>query len=161
MDLRTYWVNYPKSLLKTNNSIYPGSISHLFLVFCFGILALSAGAQGGCYGYGSNKNDIGHDLVQLPDGDIVLAGEINKNSGDAFLMRFEPESRNIVWEKIYSTNGPDAAKGVVVQNGFIYMAGYAQSSNRAREMFVLKVDISDGSIVGGTSTNAAYGSSNQ
>ncbi len=82
--------------------------------------------------YGSNGADTPRDIMLLPDGGLLLAGEVRSNGGDVseyygdwdiWLCRFD-SLKNIVWEKTLGNEGEDHVNKILVNNaGNIMLAG--------------------------------------
>ena len=112
----------------------------------------------GCYGFGSGNSEEAHDVIELSDGDLVVAGEKDVNGKDAYLIRFTPGSQAVQWEKTYnnSNSKEDAAKALVKKNnGDIYMAGYTKTDGD-KDILIARINPSDGTL-----DNASYlGNSN-
>jgi uncharacterized protein YpmB len=105
--------------------------------------------SGGCYGYGTGNTEEAHDVIETSNGDILVAGETNQNSKDAFLLKFTPDgSQTVQWKQAYgTTSNTEVAKAVVEHNGYYYITGYSKASDK--DIFILKVDPSDGSVLNG------------
>ena len=105
--------------------------------------------SGGCYGYGTGNTEEAHDVIETSNGDILVAGETNQNSKDAFLLKFTPDgSQTVQWKQAYgTTSNTEVAKAVVEHNGYYYITGYSKASDK--DIFILQVDPSDGSVLNG------------
>lgn len=99
----------------------------------------------GCYGYGTSNTEEAHDAIQTSNGDILVAGETNQNSTDAYLMKFEPGSLNKKWEQTYGTSSSDVAKAVVEHDGDFFFVGYTKNPGN-KDIFIVQVDASNGSV---------------
>ncbi|MFH0968458.1 MAG: hypothetical protein V1862_12315, partial [Methanobacteriota archaeon] len=82
--------------------------------------------------FGGSKFDWGHSLVELPGGDLLVAGvsasadgdvSLNHGSGDIWVLRLTPDGQKI-WEKTYGGSFSDNVWKVELSpNGGAYLSG--------------------------------------
>jgi len=87
---------------------------------------------------GGSKFDFGNDVIQLLDGNILVAGNTfsndqdvqgHKGRQDAWLIQFSNEGE-LQWKKIYGGSGNDEATAIFqLPNGAINIAGNSDSKN--------------------------------
>ena len=116
-----------------------------------------SGQSGGCYGFGTSSTEEAHDVIETSNGNILVAGETNQNSGDAYLMKFTHNGQSVQWDQTYGTGNKDVAKGVVEHNGDYFFVGYTKSPGN-KDVFIVQVDTSNGNVknhkvLGGSNTD--------
>ena len=108
--------------------------------------------------FGSDKNDIGNDIIYLNDGVYIAGvtlGELPgcKTSGkwDAFLIRYDADG-NMVWCRQWGTPGRDSAEGISADSTGLYVTGFAEGpmyggqDNGGFDIFLSKFDFNGNMI---------------
>ena len=110
--------------------------------------------------YGGNGTEEGKDLVQLPDGGFVLVGSSTSESNggkDVYVVRTD-NIGNMIWEKTFGGEWDDIGNSVILgRNNSIYVCGETTRDNDTIDVYVLNIDINDGSTI----TEKLYGETNR
>ncbi|MEO8583671.1 MAG: gliding motility-associated C-terminal domain-containing protein [Flavitalea sp.] len=127
---------------------------------------------------GGNGLDIGNKMVQLDDGNFLIAattssadGDIKGNHGsggftDGALLKIDPLG-NVLWSKCYGGTNNEELLDIQIINGKTYVAGYANSTDgdipsnqKNYDVWLLTVDQAgnkiSSKIYGGSQNDVAY-----
>lgn len=98
--------------------------------------------------FGTAGADEGWGLDVGPDGDIYLAGFVQGQGNDVFLVRMDALG-NIAWETTWNRPFSQKAFEVRYANGFLYVGGASQRNFavQSQDMLLLKVWASNGTVV--------------
>jgi PKD repeat protein len=91
---------------------------------------------------GGDGNDQVEDMQIAPDGNLLIAGGTFSKPGsgdvsndpslgenDFWLIKLNPNNRQIIWDRRYGGSKNDVCNGLVLsRNGLIYLAGYTEST---------------------------------
>src|SRR5437867_780417 len=97
---------------------------------------------------GSPTGEAGYDLLELPDGRIVAAGDIHVNShgnDDMALVTLSADARTVLRQQTFGgPEGDDRARGVVAtrDSGYLLVGETLSWGGPGRRMLVVRVDAS-------------------
>jgi hypothetical protein len=109
--------------------------------------------------YGGNLYDKGTDLLQNPDGSLLICGSksISMTNEDFFLVKTDPDG-NVIWEKTYGGTNTDVANSIIFdfENEYL-LSGFSNSFSSSYDLLIYYVDL-DGNIkeqinIGGSLTD--------
>ena len=92
--------------------------------------------------YGDDGKEEGYGIVEDKDGYVIVGyTESTKNyNSDVYLLKIDKQG-NIIWKKSYGGPGDDEGHDIaIVNNGFIITGFSEGSSNRGKDLYLLKVD---------------------
>jgi hypothetical protein len=117
--------------------------------------------------YGGKQDDMGWDLLEMPDKGFLLAGTTltdNRNSRDMIAIRVD-ETGNVIWEKTFGTEKDEYCWDMVAtEDGYYLLAGETNLEGEYgkgnKDFYVVKID-SKGNIIwthtyGGQNTDRCY-----
>ena len=118
--------------------------------------------------YGGASDDSIRSFVELDDGNYLIAGitkSFGDSNGDIFLAKVSSSTGNVIWAKIYGTNGTDdypfITRGYNSNDNYIYLTFSTQYQTfGGRDIVVMKLD-QNGNIIwskrfGGTGDDIPY-----
>ena len=100
--------------------------------------------------YDQSPNETAYDIIELTDGNILIAGFYNdtsSNNNDALLLKIDTNGL-VIWSKTFGgTQGDDAFYSVIEDGGYLYSTGYSSSftSDTVSNVYLVKTDL-DGNI---------------
>ncbi len=112
----------------------------------------------------ANSQDIGSDVIELDNGDLLLIGStdngVNTSSmRDGMLTRMNPVTGAIIWSRAYDSNNNDVdlnglSMAIQANNGDIVAVGFMASATTTNQsMWFLRVNATTGAVLASTSFN--------
>lgn len=92
--------------------------------------------------YGTDEYDYCYDLVELPDGNLALAGSSGRRGRNNFLLMVTNADGDSLWSRTYGGDSYDECYTILVDDdGGFLLGGSAHSFGAGmRDMWVVKVD---------------------
>lgn len=110
-----------------------------------------------------NSRDIGSDIIELDNGDLLLIGSTdnaieNNSLRDGILTRINPNTGAIIWSRAYGIDGntDNNALSMAIQtnNGDIVAVGFiTDADDTDQSMWFLRVNSNTGAVLASTSFN--------
>jgi hypothetical protein len=101
--------------------------------------------------YGTNLDDVGADLLELPNGDLALTGYQTSPNGKTDLAVIRTDNQGeVIWQKTFGQpNADEKGMGIArAPNGDLLVVGEAQESISAeKDAYVLRVAVGDGTLI--------------
>ena len=97
-------------------------------------------------------------MAMDPDGNLVLAGSRRDSSGqyDGLIMKVD-SSGSIIWTVFPGGSGDDYIRDVMVdEGGFYVLTGHTTSASDSFDVWIMKVDPSDGTILWSRTPGTIY-----
>ncbi|GIW66842.1 MAG: hypothetical protein KatS3mg095_0740 [Candidatus Parcubacteria bacterium] len=90
---------------------------------------------------GGSKDDIGQSLVKAQDGGYLILGYTNsfRDNYDVLLAKFDING-NLIWQRVYDSNGNDFASAITTTSLGYLIAGYSNFDTNHSDLFAISLD---------------------
>ncbi len=107
--------------------------------------------------YGGTSDDYPKDVVELPDGSLIVVGHtlsFGQGLQDIYVLKIS-SSGNLIWTRTIGTGGYDQGYSVQYYNNKIYIGGYLTVPGNNSDMAIIELDTA-GNVLNTVTIGSSY-----